>query len=35
MRRFPLDNGSLLVNFDDKYRIRDARCPDAGRKIIR
>jgi len=27
MRDIPVGNGSLLVNFDDKYQIRDIYFP--------
>jgi glucoamylase len=32
MRDIPVGNGSLLVNFDDKYQIRDIYFPHAGQE---
>lgn len=32
MRDLPLGNGSLLVNFDDKYQIRDVYYPHVGQE---
>lgn len=32
MRDIPVGNGSLLVNFDDKYRIRDIYFPHVGQE---
>ena len=32
MRDIPVGNGSLLVNFDDKYRIRDIYFPRVGQE---
>ena len=35
MRDIPVGNGSLLVNFDDKYQIRDIYLIFALAKICR
>src|SRR5687768_6166023 len=32
MRDIPVGNGSLLVNFDDKYQIRDIYFPHVGQE---
>ena len=32
MRDIPVGNGSLLVTFDDKYRIRDIYFPHVGQE---
>src|SRR6185503_5233764 len=32
MRDIPVGNGSLLVNFDDKYQIRDVYFPHVGQE---
>jgi glucoamylase len=32
MRDIPVGNGSLLINFDDKYRIRDIYFPHVGQE---
>src|SRR6187399_569964 len=32
MRDIPVGNGSLLVNFDDKYQIRDIFFPHVGQE---
>ena len=32
MRDLPVGNGSLLVNFDDKYQIRDIYFPHVGQE---
>src|SRR5262245_43802753 len=32
MRDIPVGNGSLLVNFDDKYHIRDIYFPHVGQE---
>src|SRR5688500_11444842 len=32
MRDLPLGNGSLLVNFDDKYQLRDFYFPHVGQE---
>src|SRR3712207_1164450 len=33
MRDIPVGNGSLLINFDDKYQIRDIYFPHVGQEI--
>src|SRR5262245_66215571 len=32
MRDIPVGNGNLLVNFDDKYQIRDVYFPHVGQE---
>ena len=32
MRDIPVGNGQLLVNFDDKYQIRDIYFPHVGQE---
>src|SRR6266700_3319641 len=32
MRNIPVGNGNLLVNFDDKYQIRDIYFPHVGQE---
>src|SRR3954466_16220378 len=32
MRDIPVGNGNLLVNFDDKYQIRDIYFPHVGQE---
>ena len=32
MRDIPVGNGSFLVNFDDKYQIRDIYFPHVGQE---
>ena len=32
MRDIPVGNGHLLVNFDDKYQIRDIYFPHVGQE---